>query len=94
MSGIMPPAIANLYVELGTAIDKGNVALTLTADAVKELFENSDQAFDVSVLEGLIGMIKKIWFNQHFPYLRYFLFKRIGIPFNAPYARIHYLERY
>jgi hypothetical protein len=28
-------------------------ALTLTADAVKELFENSDQAFDVSVLEGL-----------------------------------------
>jgi hypothetical protein len=28
-------------------------ALTRTAHAVKELFENSDQAFDVSVLEGL-----------------------------------------
>ena len=28
-------------------------ALTHTAHAVKELFENSDQAFDVSVLEGL-----------------------------------------
>ena len=28
-------------------------ALTHTAHAVKELFENSDQAFDVSILEGL-----------------------------------------
>jgi hypothetical protein len=67
MSGIMPPAIANLYVELGTAIDNGNVALTLTADAVKELFENSDQAFDVSVLEGLIGMMKKNMVQSAFP---------------------------
>ncbi len=70
-------------------------ALTRTAHAVKEPFENSDQAFDVSVLEGLYwydeqkyGTIEISRIYDTFP------FKRIGIPLDDPHAGIHYLPGY